>query len=89
MQRDKSIIICTNYRLNPNQPSCAAQGSLDILTALQQAIAEQQLSCHIETFQCLSRCHEGPALRLLPGGRFFTQVTIADIPQILRALQNQ
>ena len=35
---------------------------------------------------CLGRCAEGIAMRIAPGGPFFTQVTEADVEAILDAI---
>lgn len=79
----QKIIICVNYRSNPNQPSCAARGSEAIAQCLEQEITERGLPASVERFYCLGYCERGPNLRLTPEGRFFHQFGIGDIPQLL------
>ncbi len=80
------VLICTHYRHNPRQPSCAARGSLAILKQLQIHIESAQLAVHIETIQCLGNCQQGVNVRIV-GGKFFQHVTIQDIPIIIEHLQ--
>jgi NADH:ubiquinone oxidoreductase subunit E len=79
----QKIIICVNYRSNPNQPSCALRGSEAIAQCLEREIAERGLPASVERFYCLGYCEKGPNLRLAPEGGFFHQFEIGDIPQLL------
>lgn len=79
----KKIIICVNYRANPNQPSCAARGSTEIAVRIEQEAARQGIPVELERIYCLGYCEQGPNLRLIPNGRFFHRFDCKDIPQLL------
>ena len=66
----KKLLVCTNLRANPNQPSCAARGSLTMANALNQVIKKQNLAIEVEPTDCLGYCEIGINLRLSPNGDF-------------------
>ncbi len=66
----KKLLVCTNLRTNPNQPSCAARGSLAMANALNQVIKKQNLAIEVEHTACLGYCEIGINLRLSPNGDF-------------------
>lgn len=70
MSTAKTVTVCTNFRANPDMPSCAARGGTEIAAALRIAIAERGLPVAVETFQCLGMCERGPNIKLSPGGEF-------------------
>ena len=39
----KKLLVCTNYRANPNNPSCAARGSREILTAFTHQLQHENV----------------------------------------------
>lgn len=79
----KKIVVCVNYRANPDQPSCAARGSLELAQCLQAEIRNRNLDIPMEQLHCMGFCDQGPNIRLVPGGRFFHMLTLEDIPQVL------
>ena len=81
----KKILICTNFRANPNNPSCAARGSKQVLAALTHALVEKNIPITIEESPCLGFCEIGPNLRLLPGGEFFHGVSDKDLSAIIKS----
>ena len=81
----KKVLICTHFRANPNNPSCAARGSKQVITALILAIAEKNLAISIEESPCLGFCEIGPNLRLMPGGEFFHGVSDKDLSAIIKS----
>ena len=83
----KKLIICTNHRANPEQPSCAARGSLLLAERLEQAIAMHGWRIKLERFACLGRCQTGPAVKLAPGGRFICELTPDKFGALLQELE--
>lgn len=83
----KKIIACINRRANPDTPSCAARGGVEIAQALEQAIAARGLPVTVERFKCLGLCELGPNLKLSPGGVFFHHMCLADVPKILDEIE--
>jgi NADH:ubiquinone oxidoreductase subunit E len=79
----KKIIVCTNYRANPNNPSCVARGSKEIMAALTLQLAEKDIPAMVEESPCLGHCEIGPNLRLIPGGDFFHEVSHDKLGKII------
>lgn len=74
----KKILICTNHRANPSQPSCAARGSETLAQRLAQFIATHQLDIRLERGGCLGQCTDGPNLKLVPGGPLLSHLSPND-----------
>ncbi len=81
----KKILVCTNYRANPNSPSCAARGSKEISLALTQQLQKKKVVIQIEEIQCMGYCNVGPNLRLMPSGEFFHAVSASKFAEIIKA----
>lgn len=70
----KKIVVCTNHRANPAQPSCAARGGEVIAERLEKYIRQAGLEIAVERFPCLGRCELGPNARLAPAGKFLCEL---------------
>jgi NADH:ubiquinone oxidoreductase subunit E len=81
----KKILVCTNFRANPNHPSCAARGSKKLLTELTIQIQQNSLAINIEESPCLGFCQVGPNVRLVPNGPFFHAVSTEKIDDLIEA----
>jgi len=81
------LVVCVNERLGPGQKSCAGSGSRELIIRLRQWIQTQGYEFPITEQVCLGRCVEGIAMRIAPGGRFFTEVSDKDFTAILQALK--
>ena len=81
----KSILICTNHRANPNQPSCGARGADALKQQLSDAVIASGLTLGVKDIQCLGECDIGPNLRLIPGGQSFHHIDANSIPTVLKA----
>ena len=79
----KKLLVCTNYRGNPNTPSCAARGSKSLLSALLQQCLHNHLAITIEESSCLGFCHIGPNAHVVPNGAFFHGIIESDLSQII------
>ena len=84
----KAILVCTNHRANPDQPSCGARGARALMHQLADAVGTSGLALGVREIQCLGECAQGPNLRFIPGGPAFHQVDAAQIPVILNAAKS-
>ncbi|MDJ0833833.1 MAG: (2Fe-2S) ferredoxin domain-containing protein [Gammaproteobacteria bacterium] len=82
---DKRLVVCVNERYG-GQKSCAGAGSRELIKLLQQRLAETGADIPLVEQVCLGRCEEGIAMRIAPGGAFFTEVSANDIDAIVSAL---
>lgn len=80
-----TIIVCVNQRLRHDTPSCAQRGGEAIADALEARIPGTGAS--LVRIKCFGRCADGPIVRIAPGGRFFTQASLDDVPDMLAALK--
>lgn len=83
----KTVIVCTNRRSNPAQPSCGARGGDRLADQLEQVIAARGLAIRLERFPCLGRCEEGPNLKLAPDGPICSHLDEAKLPDLLRQIE--
>jgi NADH:ubiquinone oxidoreductase subunit E len=83
----KKILVCVNYRANPDRPSCAARGSKELARCLQEGLAKHEIDIKVEHSDCLGYCDKGPNLKLSPLGRFFHHGHESDIPSIVQELK--
>ena len=81
----KKLLVCTNYRGNPNAPSCAARGSKSLLSALLQHCLHNHLAITIDESPCMGFCQIGPNAHLVPNGAFFHGIIESDLSQIIDA----
>ena len=85
--KPRALVICVNRRFGLDRPSCGERGSVDIAGALERAIDERRIDIRLERLECLGQCAHGPSMRIVPAGRFFLEVTMDDIPEILDILE--
>ena len=87
MPHANRLVVCVNERLGAGQKSCAGSGSRELIAIFKQRFAQLGLDFEITEQVCLGRCVEGIAMRIAPGGPFFTEVTVTDMERIIRDLQ--
>ncbi|MGC4116848.1 MAG: methyltransferase [Myxococcales bacterium] len=80
-------VFCCDQRKPEGAPSCSAHGSLAILDALRREVAARQLSDTVAVTSCgsLGLCENGPNLVVYPEGVWYSHVTPADVPEIVRS----
>lgn len=81
----KKLFVCTNFRANPNNPSCAARNSQSVLDALQTALTKNNIALVIEESPCMGYCNVGPNVRLAPNGEFFHEVSAKRLAKLIKA----
>ena len=84
----KKILVCTNFRANPNNPSCAARGSKEVMAALLQELKQKNLPIIVEESPCLGFCEIGPNLRLMPNGEFFHGTSDKNLNAIIKSTKS-
>jgi len=80
----KKIFVCTNFRANPNNPSCAARGSEEVLTCLKQEIMQQKLAIAVEASPCMGFCDVGPNVHLVPSGPFLHGISAKNLGGVMK-----
>jgi (2Fe-2S) ferredoxin len=81
------LVVCVNQRLRMGQPSCAGSGSRELIEMIRSQLQQRLLEYPVEEQVCFGLCTEGPAMRIAPGGPFFTGVTQGDIERIIQQLE--
>jgi len=68
-------------------PCCAARGSGQVLEALRREVAARGLEDEVQVTACgsLGLCEHGPNLVVYPEGVWYSGVTEADVPEIVRS----
>jgi len=82
-----ALVVCVNLRLRADAPSCAARGGIAIADALEHGVTARNLNVAVERICCLGLCTQGPNIRLAPGGAFYSEVSLGDVPAILADLE--
>jgi predicted metal-binding protein len=85
----KTVFVCTNKRAD-GRPACANSGrdGEAICEALKHAVKEAGLKKEIRVARsgCLDLCEKGPNVFVYPEGRWYSGLTLADVPQIVKSL---
>ncbi|MBF0459934.1 MAG: (2Fe-2S) ferredoxin domain-containing protein [Magnetococcales bacterium] len=84
---DIKIVVCVKERFS-DRPSCAQRGSVPLADSLESALAAQGLEIPVERILCFGRCHEGPNMRISPGGAFFTGMTQERLDEVVQAARS-
>ena len=81
----KKLLVCINFRANPNNPSCAARGGKELALVLAQQLQKKNVPIEIEEIQCMGYCKVGLNVRLIPNGAFFHEVSVSKFAEIIKA----
>jgi (2Fe-2S) ferredoxin len=81
----KQLLVCTNFRANPNNPSCAARDSKLVLGTLQVELANKNIAIELVESPCMGYCNVGPNVRLAPNGAFFHGVSATKLAKLIKA----
>jgi (2Fe-2S) ferredoxin len=91
-KRERYVFVCINRRPDGHpKGSCATSGSEAVHAALKEELGKRGLArtgVRACTSSCLDVCHLGPTIAVEPDHYMMGPVTIADIPEIVDALQN-
>ncbi len=80
------VFACTQEKPD-GKPCCSAAGSPKILDALNQELTANGLfdEVQVSSCGCLGLCDSGPVLIVYPEGAWYTKLTPADIPEIVKS----
>src|SRR4051794_35420857 len=90
-QRRRYLFVCVNNRENDPRGCCAAKGSEAIRGALKEQLKQRglaKLEARACTSGCLDQCASGVTILVEPDHFFYGHVTLADVPEIIGALEN-
>ena len=83
----KRLLVCVNPLGGANKPCCGGdRGSEALARRLEDQIKARGIRCEVARIHCLNKCHQGPAMRLAPGGEFWLGVAGDDLPGLLDKL---
>jgi (2Fe-2S) ferredoxin len=83
---EKKVLVCTNFRANPNHPSCGARDSDTLFKSLSEAL--QDMPILIESSPCMGLCHAGPNVRLVPSGKCFNEVSTQELTLVIEEIKS-
>jgi (2Fe-2S) ferredoxin len=86
-EKPEKLVMCVNRRFQLGQRSCAGSGSEAIADAIEQGILERRIDLGTERIVCLGQCTKGPSMRLAPGGRFYFEMLLEKVPELLEDLE--
>ena len=78
----KLIIVCQNER-DDGRTCCKARSEENLFFELKKAAAEKNPLMRVIKSSCLNACEDGTTVVVMPENKWFGQVRIADIPEIL------
>lgn len=82
---EKKVLVCTNFRANPNHPSCGARDSETVFKMLSQSL--QDMPILTESSPCMGLCHAGPNVRLVPNGKCFNEVSAKQLKSLIKEIK--
>jgi (2Fe-2S) ferredoxin len=90
-KRKRMLFVCVNRRPDGTpKGSCAARGGVEVHAALKALLKERglaQTEVRACTASCLDTCWAGPSIAVEPDDFFYGHVTVADVPEIVDALE--
>jgi len=80
------VFVCDQQKPE-GAPCCAARGSVQVLEALRHEVNARGLEDDVQVTACgsLGLCEHGPNLVVYPEGIWYSGVTPADVPEIVRS----
>ena len=80
------VFVCDQQKAE-GAPCCAARGSGQVLEALRREVNARGLEDEVQVTACgsLGLCEGGPNLVVYPEGIWYSSVTVADVPEIVRS----
>ncbi len=80
------VFVC-NQQKPDGVPCCAARGSAPVLEALRREVGAQGLEDQVLVTECgsMGLCEHGPNLVVYPEGTWYSGVSPADVPEIVRS----
>jgi (2Fe-2S) ferredoxin len=84
MRYRRHVFVCTNTRPVGGKPSCGARGGIELVAALQRAVASSSLvgDVAVTPCGCLGPCFDGPVAVVYPDGAWVAGASDTDVPEI-------
>ena len=82
-----TLVVCVNKRFRIDQRSCFMSGSANLATEIEAQVRARSINVKIERSVCFGHCQQGPVMRLVPGGKFFHDVTNKNVDTIVDELE--
>lgn len=79
----KLVLVCTNCR-EDGRECCMAKGSVELHAKLKEALRSVAPNVRVVKTGCLNACATGATVVVMPENAWFGQVTVEDIPEIVR-----
>ena len=83
----KFVCVCTNTRTD-GRPACAnpGRGGNEVWAQLKEGTAKAGLKGQVRVTRsgCLGLCAHGPNVLVYPGGEWHSEVSPADVPELLK-----
>jgi (2Fe-2S) ferredoxin len=88
--RARYLFVCTNRRAEGHDKgSCAARGSEAVYRELKEELKSRglaKLEARVCSSSCLDQCSAGVTILIEPDHIFYGHVTVADVPEIVDAI---
>lgn len=85
----KTVFVCVNAR-DGGRVACGnpGRGGLELCESLKHAVKEKGLKGKVRVAKsgCLDLCEKGPNAFVYPDGEWLSDVTAADVPEIVKKL---
>jgi len=85
---DHHILVCASFRGTEPKGKCIKKDSMQLISYLEEELADRGLNAMVSSTGCLKLCEEGPILVIYPQGHWYRNVTgESAIDEILDALE--
>lgn len=88
----RTVFVCLHKREDGSRPSCADAGkdAQKILDGLKEGVkAAGVKGVRVSKSGCLDVCEKGPNVLVYPEGDWYSGVSAADVPEILKKIAGQ
>lgn len=79
----RMVLVCVNER-RPGVECCAANGSMELYEKLKETMKAADPSVRVSRTGCMGCCATGPTVVIQPDNRWFGDVRLGDIDEIVR-----
>jgi len=88
LKPDHHILVCASFRGTEAKGKCIKRDSLQLISYIEEELADRGINAMVSTTGCLKLCDEGPIAVVYPQGYWYQKVTGADaVDAILDALE--
>ena len=85
---DHHLFVCASFRGTEAKGKCIKKDSMQLITYLEEEIADRGLNAIVSSTGCLKLCEEGPVIVVYPHGHWYGGVTDESVvDEILDAIE--